>query len=224
MARSLPALSCILEVERKFRSLAVQELTAHQGSPSFRSVRSLGQRTLHDVYYDQSSLLSSAGVWVRQRNGQWEAKIKMGGDFTNSKFEEITGHRDISRCVKEIIGGKCIEEGRQFGLVQTAAFVTTRKAWIADDEFQIVLDTTDFGHTVGEVELQQQVSLTREREMCLEQERQRILQKMDDRIAAFMTHYAWAFCPGAPKGKLTAYFERETYQSMSESTRRPSKP
>lgn len=211
MARPIPALSYILEVERKFRSLAVQELTTNSGRPAFRSLRSLGQTTIHDVYYDRSSLLSTAGVWVRQRNGEWEAKIKKGGDFINSRFEEVSDPGDISRCISDTIGGPCLKH-EQFGLGQIAAFVTTRKAWIADDEFQIVLDMTDFGHTVGEVELQQQGRPSAATGMSLEQEKQEAMQKLDDKISRFMDRYAWAFCPGTPKGKLTAYFEREAFQ------------
>jgi len=46
-----------------------------------------------------------------------------------------------------------------------ASLSSVRQAWCADSEFKITLDTMDFGHTVGEVELQQQaifVGLTQE--------------------------------------------------------------
>jgi len=206
MPRSLPTIS-ILEVERKFRSLAVQELTANSGSPQFQSIQSLGQRIIHDVYYDRSSLLSSAGVWVRQRNGRWEAKVKRGGNFTNSRFEELSDPRDISRCIMDLTGIGCKEHDK-FGLERIASLSTTRKSWVADNEFKIVLDTMDFGHTVGEVELQQQASFKTITGLTIEQQKQKTMQKMDDRIAKFMERYSWAFCQGAPKGKLTAYFER----------------
>src|SRR4051794_29746153 len=96
--------SCVLEVERKFRSLAVRQLTQHGGTPAFKSLRQLPAQSLHDVYYDRSSQLSSAGAWVRKRNGQWEAKIKKGGTFTNSRFEELRDVRHIAAHVKRIVG------------------------------------------------------------------------------------------------------------------------
>ena len=86
-----PALrTALLEVERKFYSLTVKDLASNTSQPAFKSIRALAQQTIHDVYYDNSSRsLSSAGVWVRQRNGSWEAKVKKGGDYTNSMFEEL---------------------------------------------------------------------------------------------------------------------------------------
>ena len=206
MLRSLPATTCVLEVERKFRSLAVQELTSSIGQPPFRSIRALGQRTIHDVYFDRSNLLSSAGVWVRQRDGYWEAKVKRGGNFTNSRFEELSDPRAISRCIQGVTGMKCVEQDF-FGLERIATLHTTRRSWLADDTFRVVLDTVDFGHTVGEVELQQRKAFTATKDMSVEQQKQSTMQEMDVRIARFMDRYSWAFCPGAPKGKLTAYFE-----------------
>jgi thiamine-triphosphatase len=194
-------------VERKFRSLTVRELTANNGNPPFKTIRSLGQRSIQDVYYDRSGLLSSAGVWVRQRNGDWEAKVKRGGNFTNSRFEELSDPRDISRCIKDITGVACHEHDL-FGLEPIATLSTVRKTWIADEDFSIVLDSMDFGHTVGEVELQQQKGFIAMGELSIEEQKQRTMQEMDDRIAKFMEQYSWAFCPGVPKGKLTAYFER----------------
>ncbi|KAH8728851.1 CYTH-like domain-containing protein [Phaeosphaeriaceae sp. PMI808] len=208
MPRSLLTTSCILEVERKFRSLAVRELATNSGHPPFRSIRSLGQRTIHDVYYDRSGLLSSAGVWVRQRNGDWEAKVKRGGNFNNSRFEELSDPYEISRCVKDVTGIESTEQDL-FGLKRIATLSTARKTWIADYEFKIVLDTMDFGHIVGEVELQQQIDFITTKDLPIEEQKQRTMQEMDDKIAKFMGRYSWAFCPGIPKGKLTAYFEQK---------------
>ena len=160
------------------------------------------------MYYDRFSLLSSAGIWVRQRNGQWEAKVRRGGNFTNSRFEELSDPRDISLCVRDITGVDYTEKAH-FGLERIATLSTIRKAWIADSEFKIVSDTTDFGHTVGEVELQQQAIFDTVIDLSIEQQKQKAMQEMDERIAKFMERYSWAFCPGVPKGKLSAYFERK---------------
>ncbi|KAL6806420.1 CYTH-like domain-containing protein [Trichoderma sp. SZMC 28013] len=199
--------TCVLEVERKFRSFAVSKLTRCGGVPHFKSLQKLPIQIIRDSYYDKSNLLSSAGAWIRNRDGQWEAKIKKGGSFTNSRFEELNNVDDISAYIKRTTA---IDDTatRNFGLDPIAIFSTTRETWIADDEFHIVLDTMDFGHQVGEVELQK--SLAAE---STEQQKQDEMRVMDERVAAFMKTYAWAFSAGKPKGKLTAYFERQRRNS-----------
>ncbi|KAM0254374.1 hypothetical protein ACHAQJ_006843 [Trichoderma viride] len=204
--RRLPIATCVLEVERKFHSLAVGKLTKYGGFPHFKSLQRLPVQIIRDSYYDKSNILSTAGAWIRKRDGEWQAKIKKGGGFTNSRFEELTRIDDISAYIKHTTGID-EREALNFGLKPVATFSTTRETWIADDEFHVVLDTMDFGHQVGEVELQ--VDLVGENGgVPTEEQKQRELQVMDDRIVAFMKTYAWAFSPGEPKGKLSAYFER----------------
>jgi thiamine-triphosphatase len=215
MLKCLPRTRSLLEVERKFRSLAVSELTKHGGSPPFQTLRSLESQKLHDIYYDRSNLLLSAGVWVRNRNGQWQAKVKKGGNFTNSMFEELSGALAISSFVRQFTG--CSQgEAESFGLEPTANILTNRASWLADDRFRIVVDVMDFGHTVGEVELQQLVELDAGTTTSIEEQKRKMMQEMDEKIAAFMKRYSWAFSPGDTKGKLSAYFERKSKLSSSE--------
>ncbi|KAK0714804.1 hypothetical protein B0H67DRAFT_553452 [Lasiosphaeris hirsuta] len=89
---------CILEVERKFRSLAVRQLTQRGGTPAFQTLHALPLQTVGDTYYDKAGLLSSAGAW--------EAKIRKGGDFANSQFEELHEVGDIAACVERITDGE----------------------------------------------------------------------------------------------------------------------
>ncbi|KAK4182064.1 CYTH-like domain-containing protein [Podospora australis] len=197
---------CILEVERKFRSLAVRQLTQHGGTPPFQTLHALRLQTIRDTYYDKAGLLSSAGVWARRRNGAWEAKIRKGGNFTNSQFEELHEVGDIAACVERATGVQAGER-EDFGLVTMADFITTRETWIADNEFHIVRDKMDFGHEVGEVELQQTLE-GKGGEALSEVEKRAEMQRMDERITEFMTRYSWAFADGPPVGKLTAYFKK----------------
>jgi len=197
----------LLEVERKFCSLAVKDLASNTGQPAFKSIRALGQKTIHDVYYDNSSgSLISAGIWVRQRNGFWEAKVKRGGDYTNSMFEELIGTEPVRRCVMDVIGKEDCEKDH-FGLDAIATLSTVRQSWIADNEFKIVLDNMNFGHTVGEVELQEEFQSTATATPSIEQQKREKMKEMDKRIEMFMDRYSWAFRLGVPKGKLVAYFE-----------------
>lgn len=192
-----------LEVERKFSSLAVYPLTKNGGHPPFHTLNPLRNRTLHDVYYDHSNLLSSSGIWVRQRDGAWQAKIKKGGNYTDSRFEETSNTIEIARHVRERTGF-AQPDSACFGLLQTAAITTYRETWKADGKFKIVLDRTDFGHVVGEVELEEEVDIKDRSDVS------RIMTIMDNEIAQFMHRYAWAFTAGKPVGKLSAYFARNS--------------
>ncbi|GAB1318726.1 hypothetical protein MFIFM68171_08936 [Madurella fahalii] len=197
----------VLEVERKFPALAVPSLSpAHcRGyAPAFGSVTALPARRIHDVYYDTAShALCAAGTWVRLRDGRWEAKLRRGGDFVNSRFEELAREDDITRCVRAILGD-ARPPREKFGLRVMAEFTTTREAWLCDGEFRVVRDRMDFGHEVGEVELQVAVD-----GLMGEGWKEREMERMDARIAGFMERYRWAFdCSrGEAKGKLTAWFE-----------------
>ncbi|KAE8150280.1 CYTH-like domain-containing protein [Aspergillus avenaceus] len=194
----------LLEVERKFHHLT-KHLTSHGGTPSFQALNYLGKTTFHDIYYDKAHLLSSKGVWIRQRDGNWQAKIKRGGDYTNSKFDELTTSSEIARYLAQL--GFPDDEKSKFGLNEMASFSTLRESWVADREFTIVQDVTDFGHTVGEVELECRLERVGS-EIEFEKLRAKKMAEMDERIVGFMRRYSWAFCAGVPKGKLTAYFER----------------
>lgn len=201
----------ILEVERKFPGLAVPSLSpAHcRGfAPAFGSVARLPTRRIHDVYYDTASrALCAAGAWVRRRDGRWEAKLRRGGDFVNSRFEELAREDDIARCVAAVLAPRDPSAAPRpedcFGLARMAEFVTTREAWLCDGEFKVVRDRMDFGHEVGEVELQVAV------EALGKGGEEREMERMDGRIAEFMERYKWAFdwSRGEAKGKLTAWFE-----------------
>ena len=207
----------LLEVERKFCSLAVKDLASNTGQPAFKNIRALAQKTIHDVYFDNSSRsLISAGIWVRRRNGFWEAKVNMkgGGDYANSMFEELAGTEPVKRCVKDVIGRDC-DEKEHFGLEAIATLSTVRQSWIADDDFKIVFDTMNFGHTVGEVELEEEVQFTATAKLPIEQQKRDKMKEMDKRIEAFMDRYSWAFNLGVPKGKLTAYFELHPFMGKT---------
>ena len=65
-----------------------------------------------------------------------------------------------------------------------------------DREFSVVLDVTDFGHEVGEVEVMVEEAGA---------------EKAHGAIEGFLKRYPWFFDTGRPKGKLTAYFEMFGY-------------
>lgn len=193
----------------------MQQLANNIGTPPFQSLIHHGTASLEDAYYDTANeALSNAGVWLRRRGDKWEAKIRVGGDFTNSAFEEITDVSDISAMLGKLVPGAALDpnKGLMGGRIEEVAkLVSQRKKFLVDEKFTVVLDETDFGHVVGEVELEREVSVTGGEEDVTEakgkiQDRAQVIAEMDQEIDNFMKHYAWAFPPGKPVGKLSAYF------------------
>ena len=193
----------LLEVERKFCSTGPSALFTNIGPPPFRRLNYHGSRIIHDKYFDFGHLLRLKGIYVRQRNSSWEAKVKKGGSSINSQFEEVNSESEIASFVHDIAGlTENLSVRNDFGLYVVAEIRTKRLSWTADDKFKIVLDTTDFGHEVGEVALEKWTD-TEDRS----EEDVKGRAEMDKEIAAFMEQYSWAFPRGNPKGKLSAYFE-----------------
>ena len=189
-----------LEVERKFRCNpnSTSLLRHNCGEPPFQKLLYLGKHNFNDAYYDFKDTLSIKGVWVRRREGIWQAKVRQGGDFINSRFGELTGKDHIRQLIAKY--GVKTSGSEDLGLSKIAQYITEREKWKADGTFEIVIDTTDFGHTVGEVEL------------CIEDidtgSNEAMASRMDAQIEGFMKRYSWAFPSGAAVGKLSAYFAR----------------
>lgn len=193
----------VFEVERKFSKLRVYPLTINGGNPPFRSLTYQGRHCFRDVYYDKKNMLSSAGTWVRLRNGAWQSKIRQAGDYNNSQFHESQDVVEIARQVDRIINNRkqsvpFASSAENFGLSVMADFTTHRETWKANDRFKIVLDRTDFGHVVGEVELEESVPADVDTKIYGAE--------MDEDVVKFMQTYQWAFDTSPAIGKLTAYF------------------
>lgn len=65
-----------LEVERKFAPTRVSlaYLRSNGEGSRFTMHSSLGQRIIHDIYYDRDNVLFPRGVYIRRRNGRWETE------------------------------------------------------------------------------------------------------------------------------------------------------
>lgn len=199
----------VIEVERKFKCgpATIDRLRKNQGKPAFQPFEYRGKHKFEDKYYDHNGILSSKGIWVRQREGQWQAKLRQGGDYTNSQFEELSDPDEIGQMIR-----KCDLDPHSpsdnFGLQKTGQFTTFRETWKANHRFEIVIDTTDFGHWVGEVELEQVKTLP---PLVGDDNgtsaRHTMASEMDGHIERFMRQHPWAFPAGQPVGKLSAYLE-----------------
>ncbi|RMD40162.1 hypothetical protein DV735_g4949, partial [Chaetothyriales sp. CBS 134920] len=200
IARSLPRFASTqparpqtrrLEVERKFLAtpVAISYLRSNEGS-RFQKHESLGRQTTHDTYYDRDGLLFSRGVYVRRRNGHWEAKVRTGGDYLNSAFTEVDGVGAVKEVIKQNLADAAV----------------ARESWMLDGRFKVDIDTTDFGHTVGEVELT--ATLGDNDSEAGQEDEEKLKEKMDQDITAFMQSHPQAFPAGRPLGKLSAYFDK----------------
>ncbi|KAL8697833.1 MAG: hypothetical protein Q9201_006902 [Fulgogasparrea decipioides] len=184
----------LLEVESKFlfKPSLIATLESNQGTPAFTRLEALGTHQFTDTYYDYRNILSKNGIWLRERKDSQstilEAKVRISGDFARSTFDEITDRKTITDLIRPHLPQ--FSEGHEnFGLDRLAEFTTTRQDFRADDKFAIVLDYTDFGHSVGEVELMAEDEATAHQE-----------------IDGFLSQYQWFFQKGRTEGKLAAYF------------------
>jgi len=175
----------ILEVERKFAPtpLSISLLTRNAGLPAFSRHAPQPSLVFEDTYFDRDDVLSKQSVYVRRRRyidhlrpaaENWEAKIRISGNFTRSAFQELQGFDAVARLVRERFPNHHhqnhqhaltptiseIEEGEArlgFDMLEVLAqFVTRRRQWLIIDRFCVVIDEADFGHVVGEVELTQE--------------------------------------------------------------------
>jgi hypothetical protein len=104
----------------------------------------LPRKRVTDKYFDRNGVLESKGIWVRWRreqttahdgkdaatskesgaDGFWEAKIKQGGDFVNSRFTEVRGRDAVEELMAE--AGVC---DSVYDLRYELGFMADRVSW-----------------------------------------------------------------------------------------------
>lgn len=122
-----------------------------------------------------------------------EAKKRISGTYNRSTFDELTDLSVIRNQILHHLPNTPITNPN-FGLDILARLVTTRQTYIADERFTLVLDQTDFGHSVGEIEIEVEAD---DAEKAEEAHRD---------IDKFLARYSWFCQPGPVEGKLSAYF------------------
>jgi hypothetical protein len=81
-------------------------------------------RRIRDRYLDDGNVLSSKGVWIRfrrtslddesakgtgeQSEGEWEAKLRLAGDYMDSHFCEVHGLANVEKILREHIPGASV--------------------------------------------------------------------------------------------------------------------
>lgn len=144
---------------------------------------------------------SLTGWFVRQTI---EAKKRISGTYNRSTFDELTDLNAIRAQILHYLPPNTSNNSNininapNFGLDILAQLTTTRQIYVADERFTLVLDQTDFGHSVGEVEVEVEVGDDAEKAEKAEQAHKD--------IDAFLAKYSWFCQPGPVEGKLSAYF------------------
>lgn len=108
----------ILEVERKFKPTpeSIQLLRRNFGVPPFQLFWYRGSKKIHDIYFDifdhhsrdkthkpGTGILMSHGVYVRLRNWEWQAKLRVDGNFTQSQFVELRGEKAVGDAIAKTL-------------------------------------------------------------------------------------------------------------------------
>lgn len=141
------------------------------------------------VYIHEIISLTTVKIRVSFNATQtFEAKNRLAGTYNRSTFDELTDPKAIRAQIQRYLPDARVEK-ENFGLDIFAQLVTTRQVYVADERFTVVLDQTDFGHSVGEVELEAEDA-----------------EKAHRDIDAFLKKYSWFCESGSVEGKLSAYF------------------
>ncbi|EWC46409.1 hypothetical protein DRE_04352 [Drechslerella stenobrocha 248] len=190
-------MSRIYEVERKFcfAFANISRFHHNKGAVPFTSIVFKGSTGQQDIYYDTKAYdLDKHMVWVRLRDGHWEAKTLRAGSHERATYEEVKGRQGIVRMLRDLGMANWKEKEQvpgNFGLSKIVEFATARRTYKVDGKFTVVLDTTDFGHAVGEVELIGNDGI-----------------KCHEEIDDFISKHRWFFeTAGTVKSKMRAYWD-----------------
>ena len=232
--------ACGLEHRRQSEGLAAVDALRMRPLHFFR----LPDMQIRDTYFDLKDVLVGKGIWVRlrtteavrsnrfpvvvegNRSTDWETKVRLGGDYTNSQFTELQGKQEVQSLIAQHLPSAV-----ETDLEVIADLDTHRKSWIVRDdsstanchgEIQIVLDEATipesaipedsattvepFKYQVGEVEMTRYVVGTDQQE--LEEAKRQAADDMQGELDEFMMHHSVLFSTTPkPKGKLSASFE-----------------
>ncbi len=195
----------MIEVEKKF-VLSEEEI---QGL--VKGSRFVGEVELDDVYYDTPDFaLMKQDRYLRRRNGQFELKVSTALviDAPTTHYRELTNKGEI----REELG---LGEGDFEWMVERAGYkpivsIKTLRKKYKEGDFNIDIDSADFGHEVAEVELMV--------------EKEEDVQGAIGRIKQFaFSKGLWDKSEGEIRGKVMEYLYRKNravYEEIAKSWKR----
>lgn len=154
----------MIEVERKFS--VPDDFRQILPDHGFHLVKEF-EETLVDDYYDTPTFdLLRRDHWLRRRNDDWELKYPVGNHQQDPNstspppavYHESSDAESImiqlkSLRVDAIEGVTSLKDLSTNGSIVTFAHLVTRRCCYKRDEVSIVVDDTDWGFRVGEIEV-----------------------------------------------------------------------
>jgi adenylate cyclase class IV len=152
-----------IEVERKF--LVPENFSALLSECGFAPVSELNEKLVDEYFDTQMSELLRGDHWLRKRNGDWELKYPVGSQHVDgcTLYHETTDSNDIAgRLLSLCRSLKEAEVAQSAGLLKTLAAsgalvsiarIETTRQCFRREEVNIVVDETQWGYRVGEVEI-----------------------------------------------------------------------
>jgi thiamine-triphosphatase len=141
----------MIEVEIKF-------ILGASPPPSFISqARFQSDNTFTDTYYDDKDYsLTTQNRWLRARDSHFELKMPLHGTRNDkvavTRFQEYTDEEKIRSILGIQRRAHLRDDIQNQGYQPFASFTTIRKIYQLEG-FTVVLDETDFGYRVGEIEI-----------------------------------------------------------------------
>ena len=130
----------MIEVEKRF------QLTDEQEKAMLEGAEFLGQKLVHDIYYDYPDYrMMKKDIRLRKRNDKFELKVKKSAGVN----QEIENEKEIARYFNL---SDSISDFVEKNLVKLIEYNTLRKKYKKGD-FNIDIDNTDFNYKLCEIEL-----------------------------------------------------------------------
>ncbi len=146
-----PAINGTIEVERKF--VVPADFASVLPQHGFNLVKEF-EETLADDYFDNGEYaLIQADHWLRRRNGDWELKYPIVGCYQESttRYHETSDADDILAKLAAVSEG--LDKQWQQDQLTCYAHLETRRWYYRKDAITIVVDVTQWGFRVGEIEI-----------------------------------------------------------------------
>lgn len=150
-----------IEVERKFE-VPANFRTLLPGA-GFELVKEFEEETLSDQYYDTGDYaLIQANHWLRKRNGDWELKYPLSDSkelvkttlyHETSNSQDILGKLRLLPVFSDLSDDSNLSEMCSKKQLIAFADLETKRLTYKRDEVNVVVDFTDWGYRVGEIEI-----------------------------------------------------------------------